>query len=117
MKWTMLILRYVLELAALAAFGVWGWCLVDGPQRLLTAALAVAVAASVWGIFMAPKSTQRLNDPARLATEVAFFIAAGAALWAVGRPWWGAVFAAVAIGNAAVIRRWEGEVVGLMNPG
>ncbi len=111
MKWVVLTVRFVVELAALAAFTVWGWSLVTGPQRLLTGALALVVAASVWGIFIAPKSSQRLEDPARLATEVAFFLLAGAALWALSVPLWGIGFAAVAIVDAAVVRRWEHEVV------
>ena len=111
MKWTVLTLRFVIELAALAAFAWWGWSLVTGPQRLLTAALALVVAASVWGIFIAPKSSQRLEDPARLATEVGVFLLAGGALWAVTNPWWGVAFAAVAIVDAAAVRRWEREVV------
>ena len=111
MKWTMLALRLTLELVVLAAYAVWGWSLVDGPQRFLTGALALVLVASVWGIFIAPKSTQRLADPARLATEVGVFLGAGAAVWGLGHPWWGGLLAAVAIADAVAVRRWEAEVV------
>jgi len=117
MKWAMLALRFGLELVALAAYTIWGWSLVDGPQRFLTASLALVLVASVWGIFIAPKSTQRLADPGRLATEVGVFLGAGAAVWGVGHPWWGAVLAAVGVANAVVVRRWEAEVVQPVNRG
>jgi len=107
LKGPMLALRFALELVVLAAYTVWGWDLVTGPLRILTAVLALAVVTSVWGILVAPKSAQRLRDPARLVTELIVFAGAGAALWGVGRPVWGAVLALVAIANGVVVRRWE----------
>jgi hypothetical protein len=44
----------------------------------------VAVAATVWGAWVAPLAAKRLEDPARLAVEVALFAVTSAGLFAVG---------------------------------
>lgn len=82
-----LALRFVLELAALAAFAGWGWATPD--SRVASVALAVGtplVAAVVWGVFVSPKARVPLGDPARVVVEAAFFGGATAALAATGRP-------------------------------
>ncbi len=110
MKAANLALRFALELAALAAFGMWGAGILDGPLRWLAAALCVVLAAGVWGVLMAPKSGRRLTDPGRLVAEVFFFVGAGAALWSTGRLGIGIALAVVAVGNAVLVRRWEDDV-------
>ena len=99
-------LRFLLELAALAAFAAWGWAAGGGGVTGAALALvAVAAAVLVWGRFVAPKSRRRLTDPARLGVEVAFFLAAGAAAAGPG-PWWvGALLAASGVADAFALRR------------
>ena len=55
-----LILRFLLELAALAILGIWGWQYGDGSWLgyVLAAGLPI-IAAVVWGVFNVP------NDPSR----------------------------------------------------
>ena len=55
-----LILRFLLELAALATLGIWGWQYGDGSWLgyMLAAGLPI-IAAVVWGVFNVP------NDPSR----------------------------------------------------
>ena len=55
-----LILRLLLELAALAILGIWGWQYGDGSWLgyVLAAGLPI-IAAVVWGVFNVP------NDPSR----------------------------------------------------
>jgi hypothetical protein len=70
-------LRFLLELAALAALGVWGWHTGEGWLRFVLAIGVPLVAAALWGIFRVP------NDPgnavvavpgvARLGLELVYF--------------------------------------------
>jgi hypothetical protein len=101
------VLRFLLELAALAAFGFGAAQLTDGPIRFGLAALAVVAAAAFWGVLVAPKSTHRLRDPLRLVIEVLFFAAAGGSLIACGVWWLGLVLAAAGIANAVLLRLHE----------
>ena len=63
LKGANLALRFLLELAALAAVGYWGWD-AGGPLLAIAAVAAVAV---VWGLFVAPKRRFDLSaaDPPR----------------------------------------------------
>ena len=79
-----LAVRFLLELAALLALGVWGWRQGEGWLRFVLAVAIPLVAAVLWGVFRVP------NDPGpapvavpgiiRLALELAFF---GFATWAL----------------------------------
>ncbi len=72
-----LALRFLLELGALAALGVWGWHAVPGGLRYLLALLAPALAAVIWGVFRVPgdpgPAPVATPGPLRLAIEIAFF--------------------------------------------
>jgi hypothetical protein len=48
-------LRFVCEMAALAAVAYWGQQAADGVAGIALAAIAVAAVAVVWGVFLAPK--------------------------------------------------------------
>jgi uncharacterized protein DUF2568 len=89
-------LRFLLELGALTALAVWGWSATGSPWSFALAVGAPAVAASVWGRWLAPRSQHRVGDPRRLAVELAVFGAATAALVASGHDSWAAVFGALA---------------------
>ena len=76
-----LALRFLLELALLAALSIWG---ADaGATRFLSAILAVAAplaAAILWGAFVSPKARVLIGWQARLGVELALFGAATASL-------------------------------------
>lgn len=82
-----LALRFLLELAALLALGVWGWQKSEGWLRFILAFGIPTVVAILWGTFRVP------NDPGaapvavpgilRLAFEVALFAFATWALYDV----------------------------------
>lgn len=74
--------RFATELVALAAWLSVGLEL-GGPA---VAIVAPAIAAAVWGRWMAPKSAVRLDDPKRLAAEVIFFAVPSLLVAAFGRP-------------------------------
>jgi hypothetical protein len=78
--------RFLAELGLIAALGYVGWRILDDQPALalLLALVLAATAATIWGAWVAPKSEHRLDDPARLAVEVALFAVACAALAVAG---------------------------------
>ena len=97
--------RFLLELAALAALGVWGWSLATGATRFVLALAAPIAAAAMWGLFNVPGDPSRsgaapipVRGVVRLALELAFFALAASALAASGHAGLGIALAvAVAI--------------------
>ena len=94
-------------MAALAALGVWGYHAAAGPWRVALAVLAPLAAATLWGLFIAPKAARRAPDPLRLALEAVVFGAAGAALLHLGRPILALVLLVLSLGTALLVRRWS----------
>ncbi|WP_267640229.1 YrdB family protein [Haloarchaeobius amylolyticus] len=96
--------RFLLELAALAALGYWGFRTGDSTLASYGLGLgAPAVAALVWGTFVAPKARLRLRGTARLAVEAAVFASAAVALVLAGEPTLAAIFAVVATVDRAAV--------------
>lgn len=100
--------RFVLELCMLAALAVAGWQL-GGPVvlQVLLAVLLPAVAATLWGLWVAPRATRRLPDPARFGVEAVLFAVASVGLALVGHPLPGGLLAAVYAGNVALGFAWH----------
>jgi hypothetical protein len=66
------VVRFTTEITVLAALATWAMHLpYPLPVRGLLALGAAGASAAVWGRFVAPRSTARLTDPARLAVEAA----------------------------------------------
>lgn len=92
-------LRFVLELCMLVGLGIWGFS-----ENIVLGIAAPLAAAVVWGLWIAPKASRRLHDPARLVVELVLFGAAGAALAAADHPLAAAVFlAAVAVSEVLML--------------
>ncbi|SFR55260.1 Protein of unknown function [Robiginitalea myxolifaciens] len=80
-----LVFRFLLELMALASFGLWGWKQYDGWLRILfTIGIPLALAI-IWGTFAVPNDPSRSGRApvvtpgiARLILELSFF---GFAIW------------------------------------
>jgi hypothetical protein len=83
-----LALRLVLELAALAALGYWGYVTAQGPLRFVLAVGLPLVAAIVWGVFIAPNAAVDLPALAKLVLGLAVLLLAALALAAAGRAAW-----------------------------
>ncbi len=86
-----LTIRFLLELSALLAMGVWGWRQSEGWFRLLLALSIPLIAAIVWGTFAVPNDPSRSGAAPiavpgilRLAIEAAIFIFAVWTLYDVG---------------------------------
>lgn len=77
LAWTVLLLVFVDELLAMAAFGVWGWQV--GSPRWLLVVLLPLVAMAVWGLFASPKA--RLGGGGRRTTVKVLVL--GLACWAL----------------------------------
>lgn len=82
--WSVLVLVFVDELLAMAAFGVWGW---EHDPRWLLVWLLPVIAAVVWGMFASPKAT-RGGPVTRLVVKVIVFGLASLALLDAGHPGW-----------------------------
>lgn len=86
-----LTIRFVLEMAALAGIGRWGWTVGSGFAGWTLAVVLVVVAAGIWGTFNVPGDPSRSgNAPVRvpgwlrLLLELAIFGAAALAWLAAG---------------------------------
>jgi hypothetical protein len=100
--------RFLLELCLLAAWAVIGWHL--GGQVVVCVLLAVvlpALAATAWGLWVAPRATRRLDDPARFAVEAVLFAGAAIGLAVAGWPLWGGLLAAAYAVNVALGFAWH----------
>jgi len=100
-----LALRFLLELAGLAALGYWGWATHDGAARWAWTAGLVVGAAAVWGVFRVPGDggppVVAVSGRVRLLIEAAVFGGATAALVAAGQTTLGVVFAAMVVAHYA----------------
>jgi Protein of unknown function (DUF2568) len=105
------VLRFVLELAALAILGVWGWH--AGASTLLRLALAVgipALAAAGWAQLVAPRARWFLGAWGRLLVEALVFGGAAGALVGLQGLVPGGAFAALAALNTLLVHGWRQDL-------
>jgi hypothetical protein len=95
-----LLLRFLLELAALAAIGFWGWAGHEGPLRYALAIGLPLIAAGLWAVFRVEGDESSGATPIvavsgilRLILEVVLFAFATWCLFAAGATAAGWVFA------------------------
>jgi Protein of unknown function (DUF2568) len=106
----LLAVRFLSELALLAALAVTGWRLGDPPvMQVVLAVLLPLVAVAVWGRLVAPRASGRLADPSRLAVETVLFTVSAVGLVLVGFAWVGVLYGVVAVGVALLVRRFAPE--------
>ena len=112
MKGANLVLRFLLELAALAALGYWG---ATGRGSALARALlgvgAPAAAALFWGAFVAPRARVVLPTAVRMALGLAVFGCAAAALAARGHGRLATGLGAAAVANTLLMLAWRQDRV------
>ena len=99
-----LLLRFVLELCALAALAYAGWQIPGSVWlRLLVAVALPLIAAVVWGQWVAPKARRPLPDPLRLVPEWLVFGGAAVALAVTGHPLLAVTLAVLAAANRVAL--------------
>ncbi len=108
MRMANLALRFLLELACLAALAYWG----AGATSSDTANVAVAIlaplaAATVWGIWSAPRAPRRLSGRRLTCLELAWLGCSCVLLALAGAPLAAAILFVVTVANAAVLGRTE----------
>ncbi len=97
-------LRFVLELCLLAALGYWGFQLDQSLLlRIVAGVGAPLLAATVWGMFVAPKAANQLADPARFGVELTLFALGAGALWLAERPSLGAALLVIYLINRGLL--------------
>ncbi len=98
-----LVLRFLLELAGLAALGYVGFQLVDGPVRWVTAVAAPSVLAVIWGLVVAPNASNALAPSVRELIGSALLLAVALGLALAGQPQPATVFAALVLVNTVLL--------------
>ena len=101
-----LALRFILELCALAAIGMWGWKTGDGIWKYVLTIILVIGAAIIWGVFNVPGDPSRSGSAPvvvpgmlRLALELGIFTAAILALYDSGYQKAGLIMLILVVGH------------------
>ena len=104
-----LAVSFLLELAALAAFGYWGWRSTEGPLRFILAIGLPVLLAVVWGVFGVTgdsrgDGTAPVPVPGwvRLVIEFGILYGAGVALIVAQQPSLGAVYLVVLLAQNVI---------------
>jgi hypothetical protein len=102
---SMLLIVFLLELAALAALGWWGFTL-DAPAwvRILAGIGAPLTAAVLWAMFAAPRARFAVSGAAVVVVKTVVYLAAAAALVGAGHPVLGVTYLAVVAVVTGLIR-------------
>ena len=105
------VLRFILEITALAGLAIWGWRTGPTGVNVVLAVAAALAAAALWGAFVAPKAPRHPGDPWRLALEATVFGAGTLAFAAAGIGW-----AAVALATLATLHLAATDPLGQRRP-
>lgn len=101
-------LRFLMELGILGIFGYWGFKTDGGTfTNLLLGIGAPILFAVVWGTFLAPKSSMRLDEPWLFLLELVIFVFAGWALYSTGKVSLAISFGAIYILNKILMITWR----------
>ena len=102
-----LVVRFLLELSALAATAYWGFATASGLTQWVLGLGAPALVAVVWRLFVSPKAKVELPRPAQFAIELLVFAAAAVALVAADQPVLGIVLAALELVSGTLNYVWD----------
>ena len=102
-----LALKFLLELAAFAAFAWWGSTVGTGAVSVVVAVAAPLLAIVSWGAFAAPRAQRRLPLAARAPFELAVLGLAAVALGVVDSAAGGAAFGLLVVVNAALLAAFD----------
>ena len=88
-----------LELAALAAFAIWG----DHVSGIALAVALPVLVAGVWGYALSPRARLHIPSRPKLAARVAVLLLSAVALWAAGHHGWALALGAVILADNALL--------------
>ena len=116
MRGLILLVRFMVELALLAAFAWWGFTVGSGATAWVLGAGATLLAAVIWGTFVAPKARRPVPIAKRVAIECVLYASAAIGLAAIGQMPLAIAFfvlaVAVSLANAATAGSAEEEMSG-----
>jgi Protein of unknown function (DUF2568) len=98
-----LALKFLLELAAVAALAYWGTTIDGDVVGVLIAIAAPAATIALWGRFAAPRSKHRLPTSSRVPFELTVFALAVLALLDAGQTAPAVILATLAVANIALL--------------
>jgi hypothetical protein len=95
-KWIILLVFFLVELAAIFAYGYWGFHIDRGwILRIVLGIGTPLLVAVIWGMFVAPKASHPVSNPVKALIQFAVFTVAAFALYSSGQkniaiflPWW-----------------------------
>jgi Na+/melibiose symporter-like transporter len=100
---THLAIRFLLELAALAATIPVGASVGNPPLGFAGAVFAGVLFVAIWGLWIAPRARYALSTTARLVIGTLVMLAAAAGLVLTGQPTLGLVLIAAIVANAILL--------------
>jgi Protein of unknown function (DUF2568) len=104
-----LTVRFLCELAMLAALAYWGFRVGDGVGAWALGIGAPLLAAVVWGAWVAPKARWPVPIPTRVLLELILFGAAAGALAIAGQPLLAVVLGVAALATSLLNAQQEGQ--------
>ncbi|PPF41581.1 4-amino-4-deoxy-L-arabinose transferase [Rathayibacter sp. AY1A2] len=99
------ILRFLLELVALATFALWGFATWDLPWNIVLGIGAPVVAALVWALFLSPRAVLAIDVYGRSLIELLVMGAAALAWLDLGQPVVAIVFGVLAVVSGVIAGR------------
>ncbi|TCS75135.1 YrdB family protein [Effusibacillus lacus] len=106
-QYSNLVLRFLLELFALVAFGYWGFKIGRGMIVKIGIGIgAPLLAALVWGMFGSPGAPMPVSGLLHLILELTIFGLATAALYTSGHPAMAAIFGLTVVINRLLMYVW-----------
>ena len=107
-KYINLGIRFVLELCLLAILAAVGLLLFDNRVVKWVAFAGLPIlAATIWGLYIAPKAQHRLEQPHRLIVELILFGSASFLLYRAGYQNLAVAFIAVVFMNETLVVFWK----------
>ncbi|PPG51815.1 4-amino-4-deoxy-L-arabinose transferase [Rathayibacter sp. AY1E9] len=99
------ILRFLLELVALATFALWGFASWDLPWNIVLGIGAPVVAALIWALFLSPRAVLAIDVYGRSLIELLVMGAAALAWLDLSQPVVAIVFGVLAVVSGVIAGR------------
>nr|WP_237399395.1 YrdB family protein [Rathayibacter iranicus] len=98
-------MHFLLELAALVTFAVWGFAAWDAPWSIVAGIGAPILAALIWALFLSPRAVLAIDVYGRALIELLLMGAAALAWFDLGQPIVAVVFGVLAVVSGVIAGR------------